>query len=119
MKLDKISAMWCMSCIIMNNLLDDVLSKYNVLFDIEDIDYDMDSDLVSLYDVGSVLPVYILMDSSLEVARLVGEVSESRLISFLKDNGGIDEVQKVYMFIFNSFGYVFTGFCIWNGFLFC
>lgn len=92
MKLVKISAMWCMSCIIMNNLLDDVLSKYNVLFDIEDIDYDMDSDLVSLYDVGSVLPVYILMDSSLEVARLVGEVSESRLISFLKDNGGIDEV---------------------------
>lgn len=92
MKLVKISAMWCMSCIIMNNLLDDVLSKYNVLFDIEDIDYDMDSDLVSLYDVGSVLPVYILMDSSLEVARLVGEVSESSLISFLKDNGGIDEV---------------------------
>ena len=92
MKLVKISAMWCMSCIIMNNLLDDVLSKYNVLFDIEDIDYDMDSSLVSLYDVGSVLPVYILMDSSLEVARLVGEVSESRLVSFLKDNGGIDEV---------------------------
>ena len=92
MRLVKISAMWCMSCIIMNNLLDDVLSKYNVLFDIEDIDYDMDSSLVSLYDVGSVLPVYILMDSSLEVARLVGEVSESSLISFLKDNGGIDEV---------------------------
>lgn len=92
MKLVKISAMWCMSCIIMNNLLDDVLSKYNVLFDIEDIDYDMDSDLVSLYDIGSVLPVYILMDSSEEVARLVGEVSESKLISFLKDNGGIDEV---------------------------
>lgn len=92
MKLVKISAMWCMSCIIMNNLLDDVLSKYNVLFDIVDIDYDMDSSLVSLYDVGSVLPVYILMDSSLEVARLVGEVSESSLISFLKDNGGIDEV---------------------------
>ncbi len=92
MKLVKISAMWCMSCIIMNNLLDDVLSKYNVLFDIEDIDYDMDSSLISLYDVGSVLPVYILMDSSLEVARLVGEVSDSRLISFLKDNGGIDEV---------------------------
>lgn len=92
MKLVKISAMWCMSCIIMNNLLDDVLSKYNVLFDIEDIDYDMDSSLVSLYDVGSVLPVYILMDSSLEVARLVGEVSESSLISFLNDNGGIDEV---------------------------
>ena len=52
----------------------------------------MDSSLVSLYDVGSVLPVYILMDSSLEVARLVGEVSEGSLISFLKDNGGIDEV---------------------------
>lgn len=91
MKLVKISAMWCMSCIVMNSLFDDVLSKYNVLFDIEDIDYDMDSDLVSLYDVGSVLPVYILMNSNKEVARLVGEFSEDRLISFLKDNGGIDE----------------------------
>lgn len=92
MKLVKISAMWCMSCIVMNNLLDDVLSKYKVLFDIENLDYDVDFTLVSKYNVSNVLPVYILMDSSGEIDRLVGEVSESRLISFLKDNGGIDEV---------------------------
>ena len=92
MKLVKISAMWCMSCIVMNNLLDNVLSKYKVLFDIESLDYDVDFTLVSKYNVSSVLPVYILMDSSGEIDRLVGEVSESRLISFLKDNGGIDEV---------------------------
>ena len=92
MKLVKISAMWCMSCIVMNNLLDDVLSKYKVLFDIENLDYDVDFTLVSKYNVSSVLPVYILMDSSGEIDRLVGEVSESQLISFLKDNGGIDEV---------------------------
>ena len=92
MKLVKISAMWCMSCIVMNNLLDNVLSKYKVLFDIENLDYDVDFTLVSKYNVSNVLPVYILMDSSGEIDRLVGEVSESRLISFLKDNGGIDEV---------------------------
>ncbi len=92
MKLVKISAMWCMSCIVMNNLLDNVLSKYKVLFDIENLDYDVDFTLVSKYNVSSVLPVYILMDSSGEIDRLVGEVSESQLISFLKDNGGIDEV---------------------------
>ena len=92
MKLVKISAMWCMSCIVMNNLLDNVLSKYKVLFDIEDLDYDVDFTLVSKYNVSSVLPVYILTDSSGEIDRLVGEVSESQLISFLKDNGGIDEV---------------------------
>ena len=92
MKLVKISAMWCMSCIVMNNLLDNVLSKYKVLFDIENLDYDVYFTLVSKYNVSSVLPVYILMDSSGEIDRLVGEVSESRLISFLKDNGGIDEV---------------------------
>lgn len=92
MKLVKISAMWCMSCIVMNNLLDNVLSKYKVLFDIEDLDYDVDFTLVSKYNVSNVLPVYILMDSSGEIDRLVGEVSESQLISFLKDNGGIDEV---------------------------
>ena len=92
MKLFKISAMWCMSCIVINNLLDNVLSKYKVLFDIESLDYDVDFTLVSKYNVSSVLPVYILMDSSGEIDRLVGEVSESQLISFLKDNGGIDEV---------------------------
>lgn len=92
MKLVKISAMWCMSCIVMNNLLDNVLSKYKVLFDIEKLDYDVDFTLVSKYNVSNVLPVYILMDSSGEIDRLVGEVSESQLISFLKDNGGIDEV---------------------------
>ena len=92
MKLVKISAMWCMSCIVMNNLLDNVLSKYKVLFDIENLDYDVDFTLVSKYNISSVLPVYILMDSSGEIDRLVGEVSESQLISFLKDNGGIDEV---------------------------
>lgn len=92
MKLVKISAMWCMSCIVMNNLLDNVLSKYKVLFDIENLDYDVDFTLVSKYNVSNVLPVYILMDSSGEIDRLVGEVSESQLISFLKDNGGIDEV---------------------------
>ena len=92
MKLVKISAMWCMSCIVMNKLLDNVLSKYKVLFDIESLDYDADFTLVSKYNVSSVLPVYILMDSSGEIDRLVGEVSESQLISFLKDNGGIDEV---------------------------
>ena len=92
MKLVKISAMWCMSCIVMNNLLDNVLSKYKVLFDIENLDYDVDFTLVSKYNVSSVRPVYILMDSSGEIDRLVGEVSESQLISFLKDNGGIDEV---------------------------
>lgn len=92
MKLVKISAMWCMSCIVMNNLLDNVLSKHKVLFDIENLDYDVDFTLVSKYNVSNVLPVYILMDSSGEIDRLVGEVSESQLISFLKDNGGIDEV---------------------------
>ena len=74
------------------NLLDNVLSKYKVLFDIENLDYDVDFTLVSKYNVSNVLPVYILMDSSGEIDRLVGEVSESQLISFLKDNGGIDEV---------------------------
>ena len=64
MKLVKISAMWCMSCIVMNNLLDNVLSKYKVLFDIENLDYDVDFTLVSKYNFSSVLPVYILMDSS-------------------------------------------------------
>ena len=46
MKLIKITAGWCMSCIIMNDLLDRVLSDYNVLFDVVNVDYYFDTELV-------------------------------------------------------------------------
>ena len=88
MKLIKITAGWCMSCIIMNALLDSVLSDYNVLFDVVNVDYDFDTELVEKFNVGDVLPVYIIVDDDREMGRIVGEV---KLVSFLKDNGGIYE----------------------------
>ncbi len=91
MKLIKITAGWCMSCIIMNDLLDSVLSDCNVLFDVVNVDYDFDTELVEKFNVGDVLPVYIIVDDDREMGRIVGEVSEDKLVSFLKDNGGIYE----------------------------
>jgi thiol-disulfide isomerase/thioredoxin len=91
MKLIKITAGWCMSCIVMNDLFDRVLSDYNVLFDVVSFDYDFDSELVARFNVGNVLPVYILLEDDREIGRVVGEVSKDKFVSFLMDNGGIYE----------------------------
>ena len=91
MKLIKITAGWCMSCIVMNDLFDKVLTNYNVLFDVVNIDYDFDNELVTKFNVGDVLPVYILLKDDREIGRIVGEVSKDKFVSFLIDNGGIYE----------------------------
>ena len=51
-------------------------------------DYDTDTDIVNKYNIGSVLPVYILIDNDREVGRLEGEHSKEELLHLL---GGYDE----------------------------
>lgn len=83
MKLIKITASWCMSCIIMNDTLDNVL-KDVFLEDIISYDYDMDNNVIDKYHVGVVLPVYILVNNDREVRRIVGEKSRQELLEFFK-----------------------------------
>lgn len=78
MKIIKIGAIWCPGCLVMKKIWNNIL-KYNQL-DILELDYDMDNDEVSKYNVGKILPVVIFMDKDgNELDRLIGEQKENKL----------------------------------------
>lgn len=81
MKLIKITAPWCMSCIIMNEKLSQLdLNKYEV------ISYDADNDVDKFikYNIGDKLPIFIITDDNdNEIKRLIGEHSKEELLTFI------------------------------------
>lgn len=84
MKLIKITAVWCLSCILMNDRINNVLTKFSQL-DIIELDYDDDEEKVEKYNIGKTLPVLILLDkNNNEINRIIGEKTEKELIEFLK-----------------------------------
>ena len=88
MRIIKFSALWCPSCLIMNSRIKKIVGKYNI--DIVEYDYDIDEDMVSKYNVESILPVIILINNDgLEVKRVIGEVSLKELIKIVE--GELDE----------------------------
>ena len=68
MQIIKISAMWCPSCLIMNDLISDLIdsSKYKLV----SYDFDLDQDVISKFNVGTILPVLIKLDSDGKVNAL-------------------------------------------------
>ena len=78
MKVIRISAIWCSSCLIMKSRFNEVASELNI--DIIDYDYDIDTDMVDKYNVTDILPVYIKGDK-----RLVGENTKEEIRKFLSD----------------------------------
>lgn len=80
MKIIKISAIWCPSCIIMNKIWINLKQKY---IDITFIEYDLDFDCdeCNKYNVGDILPVLIFMDNDKEIGRLIGEKKEKDIIN--------------------------------------
>ena len=79
MKIVRISAIWCSSCIIMKSRLNEILKDK----DIEVIDLDYDTDDIDGYNVGDTLPVIIKIKDNKEIDRLVGEHSKKELESFV------------------------------------
>lgn len=82
MKLIKISAMWCPACLIMRNVIN------NLDIDIEQVeyDYDLDEEEISKYNVGDILPVFILEDNGKEISRLIGENTKEEVLEFIRSN---------------------------------
>lgn len=81
MKIIKITAMWCPSCLIMN----DIFSSIDENIETISYDYDMDEDIVKEYNVGTILPVLIKIDDNdNEVERLIGEHSKKEVEDFIK-----------------------------------
>lgn len=85
MKLIKISSVWCPSCLIMNPRYIELSKDLNV--DMEEYDYDMDTEIVSKYKIGDILPVVIVMNNNQELTRIIGEKSKKELNKIFKDIG--------------------------------
>ena len=82
MKIIRISAIWCSSCIIMKSRFNDVIKNYNI--EVIDYDYDLDEEEINKFSVGNVLPVYIKINDEKEISRLVGEHSKEEIINFIE-----------------------------------
>ena len=78
MKVIRISAVWCSSCILMKSRFNEIAKDMNI--DIIDLDYDLDYEEVEKYNVSDVLPVYIKGDK-----RLQGEHTKEEIRKFLSD----------------------------------
>lgn len=83
MKIIKITASWCPSCLIMNSMIDDIISKYNL--EMISLDFDLDQSEVEKYNVGTMLPVLIkLDDNDNEISRIKGEKTEKEIKEFIE-----------------------------------
>ena len=78
MKIIRISAVWCSSCILMKSRFNEIANDMNI--DIIDLDYDLDYEEVEKYNISDVLPVYIKGDK-----RLQGEHTKEEIRKFLSD----------------------------------
>lgn len=87
MKLIKISAIWCPSCIIIYNIWNEIKKKYPNYEYIE-YDYDEDEDIVKEYNVGTILPVIIIIKDNKEVTRIIGEKSKKEIFKIVDDLSG-------------------------------
>ncbi len=83
MKLIIISAIWCPSCLIMRPKYMNLSKKYNM--EIEDYDYDTDTEIVNKYNLGDILPVCIILNNDIEIKRIIGEKSDKELDKIIED----------------------------------
>ncbi len=73
----------------MNKIWKNITNKYEI--ETLNLDYDMDEDEVSNYNVGDILPVFIFFDGDKEITRVIGEVSEKEMLNKLREVGLINE----------------------------
>ena len=82
MKLIKISAIWCPSCLIMEKIWKELQEE---LPNIEYVSYDYDlDDEVDSYNPGDVLPIIILENNKEELTRFIGEKTKNEIIEGIK-----------------------------------
>ena len=83
MKIIKIGAIWCPGCLVMKKIWKNILNDYPDL-DIQDFDYDINSEEIKQYNPGKVLPIVIFLDNdNNELERLIGEQKEVTLRDYI------------------------------------
>lgn len=78
MKIIRVTAIWCMSCLSMKRTWKKVFEKYPEL-EIIDLDYDTSKEEVQTYNIGKILPELIVFKDNKEVKRIIGETSKKEL----------------------------------------
>ena len=78
MKVIRISAIWCMSCLVMRNRWNKFFASHQEI-EIIDYDFDEDEEKIKNYNVGNILPVMIILKNDQEVERVTGEKSLKQL----------------------------------------
>ena len=81
-KLVVISAIWCPSCLILKKHLKKIREEFPNI-EIQELDYDFDSSEVSIYEVGKLLPVIVMLEDDVEKRRLIGEKSYNEIKEFI------------------------------------
>ena len=83
MKVIKVGAVWCGSCLNMKHIWNEMKKNYNI--DLIDLDYDFDEDEVKKYNVGNKLPVAIILDDNgNELERIIGEKKKQEIIDIIE-----------------------------------
>ena len=83
MKVIKITAVWCGTCLIMNKTWNKILKEKEI--ETINLDYDMDEEEVEKYDVGKKLPVFIFEKDNQEIKRVVGEHSYEEMLEIVSE----------------------------------
>lgn len=86
MKIIRVSAIWCSSCIITHKIWEELKEKYPSYEYIE-YDYDDDEDKVKEYNIGNILPVIIILKDDKEIKRIVGEKSKVEFLEQIESIG--------------------------------
>lgn len=75
MKMIRISAIWCTSCLITYQTWKKIQEEYK---DFEYIEYDYDTDSeVQEFNIGTIIPAIIILDNdNKEITRIIGEKSQ-------------------------------------------
>lgn len=81
MKVVRITAIWCMSCLVMRRRYDQLFQQLGIE---EIIDLDFDEDDLSTYGDVSILPLVIIYRDDQEILRLAGEHSKKELSKLLQ-----------------------------------
>ncbi|XFA99192.1 thioredoxin family protein [Candidatus Izemoplasma sp. B36] len=87
MKIVRVTALWCMSCLSMKRTWKKVFSDIENL-EINDLDFDEDHDLVKKLNIGKILPELIVYKNDIEIMRIIGEKTKKemqRIISELNE----------------------------------
>lgn len=85
MKVVKINAIWCSGCLVMNNVWNKIIKKYDI--DTIELDYDIDEEEIKKYNVGDILPVFIFFKDDIEIKRVVGEISLKEMENIIEEIG--------------------------------